>query len=315
MAKQLAVFLALCVVTASCTARDRTGSIAHDPPVVGSTTPTSHTLAYLAPPPRPLVVAVYEFPDMTGANKPSVSPNYAEFSKAVTQGAAGILVDTLRRVGQGTWFNVVERTRVDNLLRERKLIQDTHNALKRPIRDIYPLHFAEYIVEGGIVGFDSEIVSGGVGASYLGIGADASYLKNLVAVNLRLVNVRKGNVVDSVTATKTIYSVTLSANVSKFVSSDLLGIHAGLTQTEPTQFAVQEAIEVAVLQLINDINTMGLWSSPPPENLDGIPIPLSAEEQINGRRPGNGKRLEQPVERAPTLPNSVIRIPPPARGR
>ena len=48
-------------------------------------------------PRRKLDVSVYNFPDLTGQNKPN--DNFAEFSRALTQGASAVLIDVLTKAG------------------------------------------------------------------------------------------------------------------------------------------------------------------------------------------------------------------------
>ena len=77
---------------------------------------------------------------------------------------------------------------------------------------------------------------------------------------MRLVSVQSGQVLLSVTTTKTIYSVGIAANINKFVAVDkLLQAETGFTQNEPTQFAVREAIELAVYSLVVEGADQGLW--------------------------------------------------------
>jgi curli production assembly/transport component CsgG len=247
-------------------------------PVVGPLTDTAPALEELGPPPeRPIAVAVYEFPDQTGQNKPN--PTYADYSRAVTQGAANIVAEALTRAGGGSWFKVVERTKLDNLLRERKLIRDTYteDLKKKPDALISPLRFADYLVEGGIVSFENAIATGGVGATYLGIGADVRYEKFLITVTMRLVRIRNGDLVRSVTASKTLYSVGLTGGLNRYaslnrlidagVASDnllnalLKRVHVEHTTKEPTQIAIREAIEAGVAELIRQSAPLGVWTS------------------------------------------------------
>jgi curli production assembly/transport component CsgG len=274
-----------------------------DPPFIGPMTSTSLKLAELPPPPRALTVAVYDFPDLTGALKPSPNVNVIDYSKAVTQGASSVLVDTLKLVGNGTWFWIAERSRLEHLLRERRLVQDTYAAVKRtPEKIVSPLLFAEYLLEGGIISFDSTVVSGGIGAKYLGVGSNVNYLKNFITVTLRLVNVRTGNVVTSITASKSVYSITGDFSLTKFisVSDDLLDIHAGVTSTEPTQIAVREAIESAVYHLIMHASATGLWDTPPPEMLPpqvlatALRSSLAAESQKSKQKAGGTEQTKNP---------------------
>ena len=90
-------------------------------------TKTGLVLDNLPPPKQALDVSVYNFPDLTGQNKSN--DNFAEFSRAVTQGGSSILTDVLTKAGGGHWFNVVERADLQPLLQERQIIQNTRTAL------------------------------------------------------------------------------------------------------------------------------------------------------------------------------------------
>lgn len=66
-----------------------------------------------------ITVAVYDIPDKTGANLRT--ENFAEFSKAVSQGADALVVQALSEVGNGTWFRLIERANIDALMQERRM--------------------------------------------------------------------------------------------------------------------------------------------------------------------------------------------------
>ena len=70
-----------------------------------------------------IVLAVYQFGDLTGQQKPN--DNFGEMSKAVTQGSSNLLIKALKDVGDGKWFRVAERESLQSLLQERKLIRTT----------------------------------------------------------------------------------------------------------------------------------------------------------------------------------------------
>ena len=95
------------------------------PPKPGAVTEASIKLRDLPPPAAPVAVAVYGYGDQTGQMKP-VAPTatVAPLSRAVTQGATSILIKALQDAGSGGWFTVVERERLDNLLKERRIIAD-----------------------------------------------------------------------------------------------------------------------------------------------------------------------------------------------
>lgn len=256
--------LAVAAMVSACTATSYNGSLGI-PPRVGTLTYMSAALAGLPHARRPINVAVYEFPDLTGQNRPN--GNYADYSRAITQGAAAMVVDALKTAGSGTWFNVVERTNVDSLLRERRLIQDTYEVLKRSPRDkIQPLQFAEYLVTGGIISFDAPISTGNVSATYSGIGGGYGQNRNLVTINIRLVRVKDGAVLKSIDVSRQILSATASASANRFIRNRLLEAEASLTVAEATQIAVREAIETGVYELVRKGLDLGLWSlaNPPP---------------------------------------------------
>jgi curli production assembly/transport component CsgG len=215
--------------------------------------------AISSPPGQAIDVAVYAFPDKTGAQQPN--DDFADFSKAVTQGGEAVLIDVLRQVADGDWFRVVERTGLQNLLNERQIIDQTNLAATgNPRSTLGPLRFAGIILEGGIVEYDSNFVTGGAGARYLGIGASKQHRKDLVTVAIRAVSVDSGEVLSSVTTTKTVYSRLVQGSVFTFVAVDeILEIDAGYSINELTSVAVRSAIELAVFSLIIEGARDGIW--------------------------------------------------------
>ena len=216
-------------------------------------------LESLPPPRRPLDVSVYNFPDLTGQNKPN--DNFAEFSRALTQGASAVLIDVLTKAGGGQWFNVVERNDLQPLLQERQIIQNTRTAAegdKAP--GLPPLRFAGILLEGGIIGYDSDETTGGLGANYLGIGADTQYRQDIITVALRAVSVQSGRVVASVTTTKTIYSAQVHSSAFQFAAIDqLLQAEFGITKNSPATLGVREGVQLAVYALIFEGVKNHLW--------------------------------------------------------
>jgi curli production assembly/transport component CsgG len=225
-------------------------------------TQTQTLLNQLPAPQRPVAIAVYGFSDQTGQFKPSEQGQ--TLSRAVTQGASSILVKALQDAGNRGWFTVVERERLDNLLKERQIIGEMR---KRYLgeQEIDPnalpaLLFAGVLLEGGIVGYDTNTVTGGAGAAFLGIGARTEYRQDTVTVYLRAVSVRTGEVLANVTASKTIASQALGASAFKFVGfRELLEAEVGITSNEPDQIALQQAIEKAVYGLVLEGVELDLW--------------------------------------------------------
>jgi curli production assembly/transport component CsgG len=206
-----------------------------------------------------MTVGVYNFSDKTGQRKPA--DNVANLSSAVTQGAEVWVIDALLQAGEGTWFEVVERGGMDNILRERQLIRNTRENYQEDNLALQPMKFAGIILEGGIVGYDSNITTGGNGAMYLGVGSAAEYRVDTVTVAMRLVSVSTGRVLVSVAAEKTIASYRQGANAFKFLDlgTQALEIETGYSVNEPTNYAVRQAIEAAVIELIYQGATQNLW--------------------------------------------------------
>lgn len=220
-------------------------------------TRTTFRLQDLPPPTKPVDVAVYTFPDLTGQAKPNEL--FAEYSRAVTQGGAAILVDVLTSTAGGRWFRPVERTGLANLVQERTLIENTQRSYGGS-NPLPPVRFAGLLLEGGIVGYDANESTGGAGARFLGIGGDVKYRSDVVTVNLRAVSVQTGEVLVSTTTTKQIYSFLGEGGAYKFVSADkLLEIEAGASRNDPGQLAVREAIELAVYSLVVKGLKQDLW--------------------------------------------------------
>ncbi len=225
-------------------------------------TQTQNLLNQLPAPQRPVAIAVYGFTDQTGQFKPSDTGQ--TLSRAVTQGASSMLVKALQDAGNRGWFTVVERERLDNLLRERQIIGEMR---KRYLgeQEVDPaalpaLLFAGVLLEGGIVGYDTNTLTGGAGAAFLGIGARTEYRQDTVTVYLRAVSVRTGEVLANVTASKTIASQALGASAFKFVAfRELLEAEAGITSNEPDQIALQQAIEKAVYGIVLEGIDLDLW--------------------------------------------------------
>jgi curli production assembly/transport component CsgG len=231
---------------------------------------------------QPITVAVYAFTDKTGQRRPQ--QNIASLSTAVTQGSETFLIKALSDVGQGRWFKVVERVGIDGLTRERQLIRQMREAYEGAnAKPLPPMTFAGLLIEGGIVGYDSSVKSGGMAARWLGIGPQTQYSEDIVTVSLRLVSVSTGEVLSTVTVQKTIVSAADSIAAMKFfdVGTKSFEFETGMTVNEPGTFAVKSTIEMAVLELIKEGARKGIWSyhievkeAPKP-----VPVPVVVKEE------------------------------------
>lgn len=214
------------------------------------------------PPPRDgaIPVAVYSYGDRTGQRKSL--PNVASLSSAVTQGADSYLIKALQDVGGGEWFIPVERVGLDNLIKERQMIrQAREGADGREAKPLPPLLFAGIIMEGGIIGYDSNTTTGGSGARLLGIGASTQYQSDTVTVNLRTVSVSTGQVLINVTVTKTVLSYMDKMGVLNWVreGTSAVEVETGMSVNESINKAIEVAIQAAVVDTIREGARRGHW--------------------------------------------------------
>jgi len=231
--------------------------IESEPPQVVIT--DAEYLNTLPPLAGPMVAAVYQFEDKTGQRKPS--ERLANISTAVTQGASEYVIKALREVGNGTWFKVVERVGLENLSKERQIIRQTRESVgdETPLA---PMMFAGLIVEGAIVGYDSNTLTGGAGARYLGIGPHTQYTEDVITVTMRCVSVQTGEILTSTAVTKTVVSTSSDLGVFKFIAlgTEAVELEVGNSQNESVNHAVRLAIQAAIVEMIKEGADNGIWT-------------------------------------------------------
>ena len=269
---------------------------------LASQAPTVSEVAYkpLIEVPEPengkIVLAVYQFGDLTGQQKPNT--NFGEMSKAITQGSVNLLIKALKDAGDGKWFRVVERDSLQSLLQERKLIRTTRQMTQgENAQPLGHMLYAGAYITGGIVGYDSNTVSGGAGARYLGIGGHAEYRHDTVTVMLRLINVVSGEVELAIMAEKSILSVSTGADVFRYLDTDtqLLEIEVGVAKNEPVTYAVRKVIEASVVELISAGEVKGLWSYKPEPWINPGEVEEKVEEEVE-ETPTTEELLEEIIE-------------------
>jgi curli production assembly/transport component CsgG len=245
-AKSAILFLLIILFFSSC------GAYLNQPTKIkearqGELTPMNSTLKSLPKTSTKAIVAVYNFRDQTGQYKPS--ENGANWSTAVTQGATSILMKALE---DSDWFIPLERENVSNLLNERKILKNSQSQRDgKKDRPLPPLYYAGIILEGGIISYDSNVLTGGAGARYFGAGGSSQYRQDRVTIYLRAVSTTTGEVLKTVYTSKTILSQKVDIGLFRFVSfQKLLEVETGFTYNEPIELAVTEAIELAVYNMV-----------------------------------------------------------------
>jgi hypothetical protein len=138
----------------------------------------------------------------------------------------------------------------------------------RDAKMLPPMMFAGIIMEGGIVGYDSNTLTGGSGVRLFGIGASTQYQSDTVTVTLRTVSVSTGEILTTVTVTKTVLSYMDKITLLRFVGDGTtLGTNANALEgeiggsiNESINKAIDVAVQAAVIQTINEGARKGHWS-------------------------------------------------------
>lgn len=251
----------------------------------------------------PLPVAVYGFRDLTGQRKSQ--PLIASLSSAVTQGAENYLIKALQDVGDARWFTVLERVGLDNLIKERQMIRQMREQYQgKDAKPLPPMMFAGIIMEGGIVGYDSNTLTGGSGIRVFGIGASTQYQSDTVTVTLRTVSVSTGEILTTVTVTKTVLSYMDKMTLLRFVDdgtqfgagANALEGEIGGSINESINKAIDIAVQAAVVQTINEGARKGHWGFkdrisevvplqvPPEKALKVVPAEEGKQEEHIGEK-------------------------------
>jgi curli production assembly/transport component CsgG len=237
------------------------------------TTAVHKDLVSLPAPEQKIPVAVYKFRDQTGQYKPH--PTAASFSTSVTQGATSMLIKALE---DSDWFLVIERESLPNLLTERKIVRQTRGGFlkedqKNNMDPLPPLMYAAIILEGGIISYDTNLITGGFGVNYLGWGGSTQIRSDQLSIYLRAISIKNGVVLKSVSTSKTVLSREVDFGIFEFVRyKEILQVEAGLSTNEPTQMCVLEAIEKAVYDLIIEGILSGIWRLKNPEEIQSPAI-------------------------------------------
>ena len=301
--KKLLIALAISTLMSGCAVIHSTGITETDPTLTTQMKGVKKEFDTISGPAtgKPVSVAVYSFADKTGQRRPQA--NVASLSTAVTQGAETFLIQALQNVGRSQWFDVVERVGIDNLTKERLIIRQMREAYEGSnAKPLMPMQFAGIILEGGIIGYDQSITSGGAGMRIFGIGKQTQWSQDTVTVSLRAVSVNTGKVLATVTVQKTILSTADSMTALKFFDSGTQSFEAeaGLTINEPGTYAVKATVEMAVVELIKEGTRKGVWEFKPEPISFKAPMPapspavISSEIKVEEKKDVTEQTTPQP---------------------
>jgi curli production assembly/transport component CsgG len=284
----LAVVALLTGCASSSALREKITGKQFDDPIVESSKFLKKEQNKLAPPVGgPIPVAVYGFTDKTGQRKSM--PNIASLSSAVTQGAENYLIKSLQEAGDARWFTVLERVGLDNLIKERQMIRQAREQYQgKDAKPLPPMMFAGIIVEGGIVGYDSNTLTGGSGVRIFGIGASTQYQSDTVTVTLRTVSVNTGEILTTTTVTKTVLSYMDKVTLLRFVgdgtdlgaNSTALEGEIGGSINESINRAIDIAVQAAVVNTIHEGARKGHWTFQEVKPVEITPVKAEKKDEL-----------------------------------
>jgi len=253
-------------------------------------TPLYRELINLPPPEQEISIAVYRTRDMTGQYE--YHPTATTLSTAVTQGSTPMLIKALLDSG---WFIAVERENLGNLLTEQRITKQKLSLLGRDPNIEKMLHLPEFIIEGGITEFNDDIITSGLGVRYFGVGPKTQARLSSVVIDLRLVRVLTGRILETVSVSKRLLSWEVGFGVFRYVKANrLLEIEAGITNNEPSHMAVREAMERGVMLLIARGVKANLWRPKDEKDRDFFLKLLEAE---SSERLISEDKLEEIIEK------------------
>lgn len=284
------IYLAIFIAFHSCGVMMVPPGGVEDRSVIGESTPTQKDFEKLPQPKEQVVVGVYKFRDQTGQYK--ASDMGANWSTAIPQGLTTILIKSLE---DSKWFVPIERENIGNLLNERQIIRTTRQEYSNGNTNsgqLPPLLFAGILLEGGVVSYDTNILTGGAGARYFGIGGSTEYRQDRITVYLRAVSTSNGKVLKTVYTSKTILSQSINSSMFRYIDFErLMEAEVGVTNNEPVQIAVTEAINKAVYLMVLEGIKDKVWETEDDEVAAANELLYSYQKEIeesNKRVVGKG---------------------------
>jgi curli biogenesis system outer membrane secretion channel CsgG len=177
--------------------------------------------------------------------------------KRITQGAALMVISALSKTG----VPIVERfdssiSDMELKYADNKLITDDLNS--RAHRQIFSgsLPGSDYHILGGITEVNYNIRSGSLESSFRFIGAAARYFVMNVAIDLRVVNTKTLEVVNTQSLQKQIIGTELNGGYFRLFSDGLVDVNSAERTQEPIQKGVRMVIEQAVFNMLTEMNNL-----------------------------------------------------------
>lgn len=204
---------------------------------------------------RKIRMTIDQIPDKSG------KVNSAEGYK-LTQGVESMAITALTKIPA---IQVVERRNISayNIeadLMRKKLIGDEQkyslsNGKKINYRPLLSgsVSGADFYITGALTEVNYNIYSGGGVLNVSGIELGKKTVAMNVAMDLRLVNVKTLDVINSISLQKQFVGQRNKAGIYRFVDKELVNLDVGSSTDEPLQLGVRSLVERGVAQLVGDL--------------------------------------------------------------
>lgn len=191
----------------------------------------------------PYNIGIYNCFDTTGQKRKGEGGG-SDFSSAVPQDCAPFLIASFREL---PYYRVLERSRIDDIIKERQLAVSMHGDLGKKI--LGTMHIADAVMMGQIISYDRTSSQAAGGAALSAIGASREYVADTFTFSLRAVSTKTGEFIDDVLVKKTVVSVQVNGHVLRLIGTDMASIEYGTAVNETVGIALQESIDLAVRTL------------------------------------------------------------------
>ncbi len=203
---------------------------------------------------RKLIVGVYPCQDTSGQKKVTKA-GAADFSSAVLQDCTPFLSSAIRSYSKH--FRVLERGRLDDIIRERNLAQAMHAEKTREL--LGSMLIADVLMLGQIVSYDRTTSQSAGGLAVNAIGGAHEMVSDTLTFSLRAVSTKSGEVLSDVLVKKTVESIQANGRILKIIALDTYALEYGGASNEPTAMALQQAIQLSVQTLTQKGMDAGWW--------------------------------------------------------
>ncbi len=197
----------------------------------------------------PYNIGIYHCVDTTGQKR---TGGVGELSSAVPQDCAPFLIASFRGL---PFYRVLERSRIDDVLRERQLATIMHGDVGTQILGV--LHIADAVIMGQVLSYDRTATQAAGGLALSAIGAAGEFVSDSFTFSLRMVSTKTGEVIDEVIVKKSVTSVQLDGHVLRLITPNMASVEYGMAQNETVGIALQEAADLAVRTLTEQGITKG----------------------------------------------------------